>query len=125
MSVLAGTDGTITIGGSEVTPITDWTLETFANIDKYGANDTGGWKGGKSGVKDSNGSFNMKDKPSFDEGDEVALVLYDGQDIYTLATALIGRIRTVCDMNDGTIIARAITFEGTSAVVPTSGSYSA
>ncbi len=122
MAVLAGTDGTATAAGAEETPITTWTLEIFANVDKYAANDTAGWKKGKAGVKDSTGSFDMKDKPSFNEGDEVALVLYDGQDIYTVAV-IIERIRTVCDMQDGTIIARAITFTGNGAVAEATGSY--
>ncbi len=124
MSVISGKDGTLTVGGAEITPVLDWRLETFATISKYGANSTGGWKGGKSGVKDSNGSFNVNDKPSFSEGDEIALVLYTDQDIYTLATALVERISVVTDMNEGTIVAFAVTFAGTSEVVPTTGSYS-
>lgn len=124
MGKMSGKDGTLTVGGAEVTPVTDWRLETSANISKFGANDTSGWKAGVSGVKDSSGSFNMKDKPTFNEGDEVALVLYTGQDVYTLATALIERIACVTDMNDGTTIEHAVTFSGTSAVAESTGSYS-
>jgi hypothetical protein len=122
MAALSGKDGTITVGGAEIVPVIDWRLRTSANMSKFGANDTGGWKGGVSGVKDSSGSFNMNDKPTFNEGAEIALVLYTGQDIYTLATALIESIEAVTDMNDGTVVAFAVTFQGTSAVAESTGS---
>lgn len=121
MAVIAGTNGTISLAGAEETPVTDWTLETFANIDKYAANDTAGWKKGKAGVKDCTGSFNSKDLPSVSEGDEVVFIGYTDQDIYTV-DVIIERIRTVVDMNDGTIVTRAVTFTGNGAVVATSGS---
>jgi hypothetical protein len=91
---------------------------------KFAANDTGGWKAGVSGTKDSSGSFNMNDKPTFNEGDEIALVLYTGQDVYTLATALIESIESVVDVNDGPPVSFAVTFQGTSAVSESTGSYS-
>ncbi len=125
MAALSGKDGTVTVGGAEITPVLDWTMRTAANIALFGANDTSGWKGGVSGVKTATGSFNMNDKPSFSEGDEIALVLYTGQDVYTMDTALVGEISVVTDMNNGEPIAFAITFSATSAVVPTTGSYSA
>jgi hypothetical protein len=124
MAALSGKDGTLTVGGAEETPILDWRLRTSANMGKFAANDTGGWKGGVAGVKDSSGSFNMNDKPSFNEGDEIALVLYSGQDIYTLDTALIESIEAVVDVNDGPPVAFAVTFQGTSAVSESTGSYS-
>ncbi len=124
MGALSGKDGTVTVGGAEITPVLDWRMRTAANMALFGANDTGGWKGGVSGVKTASGSFNMNDKPTFNEGDEIALVLYTGADIYTLATALVESIDVVTDMNDGTVVAFAVTFQGTSAVSESTGSYS-
>jgi hypothetical protein len=123
MAVISGKDGTITIDAVQETPVHDWTLETSANIDKYGANDTSGWKKGVVGVKDSTGAFNMSDLPSVNEGDKVTFVGYTDQDIYTV-DVIIERIRVNVDMNDGTRVGWNITFTGNGAVVKTTGSYS-
>lgn len=121
MAVLSGKDGSVYIDGTVEAPVTDWTMETTSANDAYAANDTDGWKKRKGGVKDSSGSFNMKDLPSMLEGAEVEFVGYTNQDIVT-QNVIIDRIRRVCDMNDGTIISWAVEFSGNGAVSQTTGS---
>jgi len=123
MAVTSGKNGTLSTGGSEEAAVTDWQLNTSSANDAYAANDTGGWKKREAGVKDATGSFNMKDKPTFNEGDKVALVLYTGdQYIYTMASAIIDDIDVTTDMNDGTIVSWAINFSTDGAVVESTGS---
>ena len=121
---VAGNNGTITIDGTEETPVTTWQLtETSAN-DNYVANDTGGWNKRKGGAKDSTGSFHMKAKPSFNSGAEIAFVGYTGTDIYTQAV-IVDTIGVVTDVNSGLIVAYDIAFSGNGALSKTTGSYSA
>jgi len=122
MAVHSGKNGTLTIAGQEETPVTNWKLTTSSANDAYAANDTSGWKKRVSGVKDSSGSFEMKDSPSVDEGDSIALVLYTGEDIFTL-DAIVESIDVETDMNDGTIVGFIVNFAGDGAVTKSTGSY--
>jgi len=121
MAVISGKDGTVTIGGSAEAAVQDWFIEPFANLDDFATNDTAGWKNRVAGVKDTTGGFNMLDKPSFNEGDDVAFVGYTNQDIYS-QNVMIERIRVNCDMNTGAAVSFAVTFQGNGALTISTGS---
>lgn len=126
MTVISGKSGTASVDGQEITPVTAWTLTISPNHDVYGANDTEGWKKRVAGTFDTNGSFNMKDIPSFFgayvAGDtSVDLVLYTDQDIFT-QTVVIEDIAVNLDLLNGTIVDYTIPFSGNGPLVPSTGS---
>ena len=118
MSVISGKDGTLHIGDSEVTPMTNWTLEKTSSNKDYAANDTGGSKQRVAGVKDCSGSFEVKATDTgnvpLDEGDPVTLELHvdDSGNNYYQVPAIIDRIQVDVDINQGEIVAYAIDFSG-------------
>ena len=118
---ISGKNGTITINAVEETPVTDWTLTESSANDSYAANDTEGWTRRKGGVKDSTGGFNMKAKPSFDSGAEVAFVGYTGTDIYT-QNIIIDNIATTSDNTTGLIVSYAVAFSGNGPLAKSTGS---
>jgi hypothetical protein len=121
MSVESGKDGTVYIGASEETPVTDWTLTRTVASAPYVANDTGGVTKRKAGAGDSSGSFNMADKPSFNEGDEVTFFGWDGSTSYTVAV-LITSIVAVANFAGTAVSGHAVSFEGNGAITIGSGS---
>jgi len=118
MSVISGKDGTLHIGESEVTPVTNWTLEKTSSNKDYAANDTAGSKKRVAGVKDCSGAFEMKATDSgnvpVDEGDLVTLELHvdDSEGNYYQVPAIIDRIQVDVDINQGEIVAYAVDFSG-------------
>jgi hypothetical protein len=122
MSVKSGKLGTITISGVEETPVGNWTCDRMANLDEYAANDTGGWTKRKAGVKDASWTWDMVDKPSVDEGDEVTIVGYDGTENITTQDVVIETIKEVVDVNKGTIIKYNVTAKGNGPLVSSTGS---
>jgi hypothetical protein len=121
MAAHSGKNGTVKWGGSAEAHVTNWTLTTTSNNAAFASNDTSGWKTRVAGVRDSSGSFTMKDKPSFEEGYSAELILYTDARIYTV-TVVIDSIGTACNMNDGTEVTWEVAFSGKGAVVITSGS---
>ena len=124
MSVLSGKDGTLHLGASEVTPVTDWRLEKTSAARPYAANDTGGARKRVPGVKDCSGSFEVKATDTgnvpVEEGDAVTLKLHvDGSGAnYYEVPALIGRLRVDVDISEGEIVAYVIDFAGNGPITP-------
>ena len=113
MATISGKDGNLTIDAVQVCPVTNWTLTRTSNNDSYAANDTGGKKARKAGVKDVSGTFEIKDSdPPVAEGDEVTIVMFNGATDFT-EEALIDEISTECDINEGTIVTWTVTWSGT------------
>ncbi len=126
MSVQSGKNGTVYVGGTEKAPVTDWTLNRSVASAPYVANDTGGVTKRKAGAGDCTGSFNMVDSPSasaptFNEGDEVTLFLWDGSTSYTVPV-LITLIGAVANFTGTAVNSHAITFEGNGAITEGTGS---
>ena len=124
MAVLSGKDGTLYIGESEVTPVSNWRFSITSDNPSYAANDTAGWKKRVAGVRDCSGSFEVKVDGSGNcpvlEGDAVTLKLHvdNSSSNYYEVPAIIDRIDVDVDINAGTIIAHAIDFSGNGAVTP-------
>lgn len=123
MATHSGKSGTLTIAGSEETPVMDWELTITSANDSFAANNTGGAKDRVAGVQDASGTFNMADVCSVVQGALIALVLYTGEQIYTL-NAIIDLIGITTDINDGTKVVWAVAFSARQAVTKTTGSYS-
>jgi hypothetical protein len=121
MAVISGKSGTLSYGGSEEAEVLNWSLTTTSANDAYHSNDSGGWKKRVAGVKDSSGSFEMRDLPTMSEGDSAEAILYTNQDIYTV-TIIIDSINVNVDINDGTAVNWTVNFSGNGAVVKTTGS---
>ena len=123
MAVLSGKTGTLFLGASEVTPVSNWKLVTTSNNPDYAANDTGGWKQRAAGVRDSSGTFELKatDKNpcAVQEGDSPTLELHldHGGANYYEVPAIIDKISVDVDVNKGQIVAYVVEFSGNGAVV--------
>lgn len=113
MATISGKDGNVTVDGAQVCPVTNWTLSRVSANDSYNANNTGGKKARVAGVKDSSGTFEVKDSdPPVDEGDEITLVLNNGSTDFT-EEAIVDEITTEDDITDGTIVTWTVTWSGT------------
>ena len=121
MAVISGKDGTLTVGGSPQSHVLNWVLNVISENHAYHSNASAGSRQRTAGVKDSNGTFDMIDTPSFEAGDEVELVLYTNQDIWTL-TALIDQVTVTAPIDAGSNVTFAVTFSGHGAAVQTTGS---
>ena len=60
MALLSGKNGTLYIGSSEITPVSNWKLRITGSHRAYVANDTDGWKQRAAGAKDCRGSFEVR-----------------------------------------------------------------
>lgn len=118
MAVLSGKDGTLKLGGAEVTPITHWKIEKTAASKAYSANDTGGARKRVPGAKDCSGRFEIQATDSgnvpVEEGDAVTLQLHvdDSGENYYEVPALVERIRAEVDISEGRTVAHVVTFSG-------------
>lgn len=121
MAAHSGKNGDLYWGGSQEDHVTNWALDTTSNNDAYASNQTAGWKNRVAGVRDSTGSFSMKDKPSFEEGYIADFIGYTDERIYT-QRVIIDRIAIACDMNDGIATTWEVAFSGNGALVITAGS---
>ncbi|MGA2619839.1 MAG: hypothetical protein ABSF26_19675 [Thermoguttaceae bacterium] len=123
MAVLSGKDGTLYLGTSEITPVSDWKLVATSNNPDYAANDTGGWKKRAAGVRDASGSFEIKATDTqqcpIEEGQTATLNLHldASGDNYYEVPAIIDKISVEVDINKGQIIAYVLDFSGNGAVV--------
>lgn len=124
MAVISGKDGTLYLDGSEITPVTNWTLVKLSENKDYAANDTGGARKRVSGIKDCRGTFEVKAADSqnvpCEEGDTATLKLHvdESGDNYYEVPAIIDQIEVDVDINRGEIVAYAIAFSGNGAIVP-------
>ena len=57
MAVLSGKSGTLLLGGTAVTPCSNWSASISGNLKAYGANTTQKWKRRVSGTNDATGTF--------------------------------------------------------------------
>ncbi len=124
MAVLTGKDGTLYLGPSEITPVSNWVLKILGNQRPYVANDTGGWKKRAAGSKDCWGSFTVSVTDSgscpIEEGDSATLKLHvDGTgNNYYQVEAIIDRIGAETDVTGGKLVALKIEFSGNGSVTP-------
>ena len=118
MSVISGKDGTLYLGDTEPTQVTNWRIEKIGGSKAYTANDTGGSRKRVAGVKDCSGRFEIKATDSanvpVEEGDTVTLKLHvdDSGANYYQVPAIIEAIRVDVDINEGKMIAYEIAFSG-------------
>jgi len=123
MAVLSGKNGTLYLGTSEVTPVSNWRLVSTSTNPDYAANDTGGWKKRAAGVRDAAGSFEVKVTDNqncpVEEGDMPTLKLHLDQtgNNYYEVPAVIDKISVDVDINRGEIVAYAIDFSGNGPIV--------
>jgi hypothetical protein len=123
MAVLSGKNGTLFLGTSEITPVSNWKFVTTSHNPDYAANDTGGWKKRAAGVRDASGSFEIKATDQntcpVEEGDTPALNLHidNSGDNYYEVPAIVDKITVDVDINKGEIVAYVVEFSGNGAVV--------
>lgn len=119
----SGKYGTITKDGSELQPVTNWELTIDPNLDEYASNEDGGWYDNVDGTHRGTGSFQMVEKPTFEEGSTCALVLYS-QDQYTYTfDARIGTISHTEDIEAGTVGRWDVAYRARGAINKSTGSY--
>jgi hypothetical protein len=123
MAVLSGKNGTLFLGGSEITPVSNWKLVATSNNPDYAANDTGGWKKRVAGVRDASGSFEIKAADNqhcpVEEGDAPTLNLHldnTGNNYYEVP-AIIDKISVDVNISKGEIVAYVVDFSGNGPVV--------
>ena len=124
MAVLSGKKGTLYVGASEVTPVSNWKLTITGSHREYIANDTGGWKKRAAGAKDCRGSFEVKvtenGNAPVEQGDPVTLKLHvddTGSNYYQLE-ASVDRIGVETDISGGETVALSVAFSGNGTVTP-------
>ncbi|HUT94871.1 MAG TPA: hypothetical protein VMY37_35765 [Thermoguttaceae bacterium] len=124
MSVISGKDGTLKLGDTEVTRVTQWKIEKTSGARAYTANDTGGAKKRVAGVKDCSGRFEIKagdsDAVPVEEGDVVTLQLHvdDSGANYYEVPAIVDTIRAEVDISEGKTVAHVVAFSGNGPIVP-------
>jgi hypothetical protein len=123
MSVTSGKDGTATWATSEISELMNWAFDDQADAHPYHTNDSGGTELNVVGIHRSSGTFRVQTLPTATAGAGADLVMYDNTNIYTV-TIVVTNLASACDMG-GAIIGWDVTWVGNSAMVPTTGSYSA
>ena len=122
MAVLSGKNGTLTLAGAVVTPISNWKLALVSQNKAYAANDTGGAKCRVAGVADCSGSFECKVSDTGNcpvaLGQQVTVQLHIDSTMnnYYEAPIIIDKIDVDCDIANGEIAAFAVSFSGNGAV---------
>jgi predicted secreted protein len=112
MATESGKNGKVTVNSGDQAECTNWKLKRSGNLQAWGSSSSGGWKKRLSGTKDWSGSFEMKEEPSFEEGDTVTLALYRNATQAYTGEALIADISTECDIDNGAPNGWTISFEG-------------
>jgi hypothetical protein len=123
MSTKSGKDGKVLIGATPLASITHWRLRTTSRNPAHASSATGGAKTRNPGVKDSSGVIRFKldfadpITDSFDEGDQVTLLLYLDDARHYTAPAIIDAIELdEVDIDDGAVIGGTAWFSGTGPV---------
>jgi len=116
MAVISGKEGTLYLGGTQVTPVRNWTVDEDGNLKEYAANDTDGWVRQVAGVFKASGTFLVAADdechcPVSKGSSYVAQFHFDG----TVGNYYNGRIAIASigvddDINDGEIVNYAITW---------------
>jgi hypothetical protein len=124
MAVLSGKNGTLKLGATVVTPISDWKLTLRSEQAAYVANDTGGAKRRLSGAEDCSGTFRCS---VTDDGrcpvrrnqPVTAQFHVDAtMDNYYEASIVVEAIDVECDISSGRVVAFTVTFNGDGPVTP-------
>jgi len=121
MAAISGKDGTAYHDGTMLPELTEWNATTTSANDAYASNATSGWKNRKGGTKDWTGSFACKSIPALSAGDEIAVVFYDNENIWT-GNAIVDEEGVACDINDGTIVTHTVPISGRGELAKTTGS---
>ena len=108
MAVLHGKNGNVQVGSplADVAAITEWTMERTNAAEPSATSDTSGAMRREPGIDDATGSFScMVDvsaapEDSFNEGDDVALRLYESSTRYWgLASVIITKVSISAPIN--------------------------
>ena len=121
MAAISGKDGDVFTDATQEAIVLSWTASIESTEDAYHSNEGDGWEDSVPGVKRMTGSWIQNDKSSIAVGATVALVLYTGQDIYTLSALILTIVPNV-DMKTGTIVNYNVTFRNKGAVTESTGS---
>lgn len=128
MPVLSGKNGTLYLLGNEITPTSNWSVSISGNLKAYGANNTGGWKRRVAGTFDWTGAFEVKvdDTSGTAACPVIRGGIYDAlfyvnaptspNPSYYAGQIMIATIDVDDDIDDGEILAFAVTWEGHGAM---------
>jgi len=109
MAVINAAFGTMTIDDVEVLEITNIEANVYAAADEYHTNNTSGGTKSTMGVKRHDGSFQIADHPSVDEGDAVTIQADTGQDVWVLPVR-ITQIAAPIPIGDGGTMIYTVSF---------------
>jgi predicted secreted protein len=109
MATVSGQYGQIQIGSSDITECMFWSFTRTVADHAYASCSTGGYKKRIAGTKDGTGTMRglQSDAASddietdFEEGDSVTLVLFWTATKKYTVPAIITRLHTECDIDDG------------------------
>ena len=107
MATMSGQYGKVLIGSSSVVEVMKWSFARSVPDNPHGTSATAGYKKRTAGTKDGSGSLNGLQDPSdpvegyFEEGDIVTLKLYDSASRFFSVPAMISKLDTECDIDDG------------------------
>jgi hypothetical protein len=123
MSFISGKDGTLKLGDTEVTQVTNWRIEKASRNKAYTANDTGAARRRVPGARDCSGRFEIKTTDSdhlpVEGGDTVMLELHvdDSGENYYEVPAIVDLIRANVDISEGKTVPHLVTFSGNGPIV--------
>ena len=118
MSVISGKSGTLILGETVVTPVSNWKLDLAVQSKSYVANDTGGALRRLAAATDCTGSFqcNATDDGTcpvaVGQGYTAQFQVDQTGDNYYQAPILIEKIGVNCDIQQGEPVAYAVQFGG-------------
>lgn len=110
MTTVSGQYGKIVIGSSNATECSYWSFDRTAAEHAYASCATGGYKKRVAGTKDGSGSLRGFQDPTnpiesfFVEGSSVTLKLYYTAAKFYSVPAMITRLHTECDIDDGAVV---------------------
>ena len=118
----SGVYGTLTVDGVELTPLLGWTRNLDPHLEDWVDNTTAPWGTSKKTFSSMTGTITVGTRPSFDEGDEVALVLYS-ENQYTLTfDAVIGAGSHDEDIQGGSLGTWEFEYRSRGTVLKSTGS---
>lgn len=117
---ISGKDGTVKVGGSAKALITGWDMTIETVTDRFGSNESSGYKttlaGQKSATANVNGQFNSAATRDFIEGSTYALELFtDATHKYSFS-AICKSWRITTDIKEGMTVGFTAVFESSGAV---------
>lgn len=119
MSAFSGKDGTVLIGEKAVNEVTKFTIESKANVGKWGSNLSGGHKKALAGVREKTGTVEFKipegGSAEIDDGDEVTLHLKPDGSADQTGLAVIESVSIDVDVDTGDPVGGSFTWHANGA----------